>query len=267
MIFRYFVGEIRGKSMKTIAKNEIKIIVPRISLAYERSQILSRVQDDLNVERVRTQQKRNKARERLVRHVCQECLTTNGLKLMMPNWMIQQHSLNHRIMRALGQEKEWIRGIQKREKERIEKFKKAGAIWREDGKIRRSNKRKIYDEWIWQRTILKQKKGQRERIAWITLKMGGPLWVVPVSVWSESTKIVPYTELTRALELCQIFMERMEEYHVEKSNVEKRVIVVSGWLSPSDKKYITKACCVNKVIEKEVILGQVISFIQWDKRG
>jgi hypothetical protein len=238
------------------------VMAPRVSLAYERSQILARVQEDLNIERVRVQQKINRSKSRLARRACSKCLA-NGFKLMMKEYMLERHMLNHRVLQALGQEKEWILELRKKYEERLKKFKGMAKIGREHSNINRIKKAKIRSEWLWQRTILKPKKEQRINIAWLTLKMGEPIWVVPVSVWPKSHRLRLPDELARAWEVCYNFIERLIESSFDMDEPEKVALLVSRWLSVSDKEYISERCYVDTIIKKEVIQGHILSFVKW----
>jgi hypothetical protein len=43
----------------------------------------------------------------------------------------------------------------------------------------------------------------------------------------------------------------------------KVVLLVSGWLSVSDREYIKEKCYVDIIIEKEVIQGRMLNFVKW----
>lgn len=238
------------------------LLGPLGAQAYERSQILSRVQDDLNVFRVAQEQRRaqrgRRSKMRMLR--CAICMAA-GLRMVMREWMLEKHLLNHRILRALGDEADWIQRLRANNERHMRKLQVSSAVGRALSIVTRKKKACNLAEWLWQRTILKMGVTQRRRLAWITLRTASPIWLVPVSALVIGHAIHYPDALASAWDVCRSIGSRLIS--------EESVVLLSGWLSHDDAAHIRNTCSIDKVTEKMIQYGpdDPLRFIVWTKEN
>ena len=160
--------------MSRLAKN--KIITPNLTAVFERRRIISPVMDLLRTEEVRNDIQRLRHRgkyQSLGRVPCQQCKALDLTMMISERWM-QAHLLNHRILRALGEERVWVsRMAQKRAENEPTRRNDL-----ERGRITRGLKCKRNSEWLWLHTVLNMREPQCRQLAWVTAKLLGPIIVL-----------------------------------------------------------------------------------------
>lgn len=154
---------------------------------YAQTVIYPEVEETLLEERVRLQQREQfKARRLFQRrwhrcHLCSPCENDQSVKVQGYYW--ENHLLNHRILRAIGGEKEWIESLQAKarafEEKRDRNLKRAirRSLLNRAEKRLRSESARVVQMWL-KRKFPYDRGAFKRKVEWVSLQRFGAFVVV-----------------------------------------------------------------------------------------